>query len=79
MGIIEQYNILQGEKLKLLKFLLTHIKIRFGNNIVTTDNGVPQGSTISPHLFNISLYTLMQELDRLTTVGYNMYADDIVL
>lgn len=78
MRDIEENEILEGAKLKMLKFLLTNLRIRLGDIVLRTTNGVPQGSTISPFLFNISMMGLMKLLDQ-EGVGFKMFADDIVL
>lgn len=41
--------------------------------------GVPQGSILSPMLFNIAMLTLAQALERHTVVRYTIYADDVTL
>ena len=42
-----------------MRFLLTNGKVRLGQKVVVTKNGVAQGSAISPFLFNISMVGLM--------------------
>ncbi len=58
MEIIEKEKILTGDKMNLVRFLLTHNRVIIGEYKCSTSNGVPQGSTISPYLFNISLKSL---------------------
>ncbi len=41
-------------------------------------NGVPQGSTLSPHLFNIAIKSLADILNKLG-VEFRLYADDTVI
>ena len=56
------------------------IKIR--NNYsksYTIDQGVPQGSILSPILFSIYLIPLQTIMKRYPSITYNLYADDIEL
>ncbi|KAM7287414.1 uncharacterized protein ISCGN_031105 [Ixodes scapularis] len=39
--------------------------------------GVPQGSVISPMLFNIVMAALPYELEKINKLGFTMYADDV--
>jgi RNA-directed DNA polymerase len=75
---IEDNRILEGDKLLMLKILMTNLKIRLGEMSMRTTNGVPQGSTISPFLFNISMIGFMKLLQE-NGISFKMFADDIVL
>ena len=49
-----------------------------GVNWIKIDTGLPQGSWLSPILFNIYINNLLKELDN-TGAFYRAYADDIVI
>lgn len=53
LEIIRRKGILDANQIQLLKFLLSNTTTRLGNHESATTNGVPQGSTLAPFLFNI--------------------------
>lgn len=51
-------------------------RIKIGSKLLTINTGVPQGSLISPLLFNIYIHKILLKVNRLDK-GH-AYADDIV-
>lgn len=49
------------------------------DTIRLTGRGTPQGSVLSPTLFNIALARLPQQLDQIPDVAHAIYADDITI
>lgn len=43
------------------------------------NNGTPQGSVLSPLLFNIAMHRLSEELSKIPSLGHVIYADDITV
>ena len=62
--MIRENNILSDQKLNLLKFIIKKIKIKYGNEHTEMKNGVPQGATTSPYLFNIVTKGLIDVIER---------------
>ncbi|XP_077508259.1 putative nicotine oxidoreductase [Amblyomma americanum] len=48
-----------------------------GEKINTPNKGTPQGSVISPVLFNIVMIELARRLGKIEDIGFAIYADDI--
>ena len=69
---------MEPEEIELLKFLLSNNKTRYGRGATGTSNGLPQGSTISPMLFNVYIEELAERLTKAGIAGL-FYADDIVI
>jgi len=67
-------------KTQLIKALYSRTKIRLGNETITPNQGVTQGSVLSPALFNIYSEELFQILEAQENVNFEDllgYADDI--
>ena len=48
-------------------------------NIKLGNRGTPQGSVLSPTLFNIAMIGLPEKLDGLENLHHTIYADDVTL
>ena len=62
----------------MLRFLLSPSRVQFGSQTCSINSGVPQGSTISPYLFNIYADGLRKVVEILN-VRFKFFADDIVI
>lgn len=74
--LIQQKRILSPQKLNLLRFIHSNIRVEYGDISIKSTNGVPQGLTTSPHLFNIFSESLLTQLE-LAGLKVYAYADDI--
>ncbi len=74
-------NALSEPETEYLKALLSNIKIKAGKSIFHPNRGVPQGSIISPALFNIYLEPLLREIEELGISPEDIlaYADDVLI
>ena len=79
LNIIRDNNILNKDQIKILKFILKNIRIKYGNHNANTTNGVPQGGTSSPELFKIAIKGLVDILVANQSITHRLYADDIIL
>lgn len=79
--ILQRNNILNSNELQLLKFFHSKAEIWYDDASCKSKAGVPQGSNISPLLFNIVLNELMIKLkERLRNrVDLYGYADDLLI
>lgn len=55
---------------------LGHIQ---SDNINLGSRGTPQGSVLSPYLFNVALLDLPKKLEEIEDLKFSFYADDITL
>jgi hypothetical protein len=71
-------SVLTNSELDMIKFLFTNSSNRIGKHSITPTNGVPQGGTTSPILFDIFIESLVKKLK---AKGHfvKLFADDIVV
>ncbi|XP_013884305.1 RNA-directed DNA polymerase from mobile element jockey, partial [Austrofundulus limnaeus] len=73
---------LKGKIYRWIKFFLTgsNIKVKIGGEISSkyqVENGTPQGSIISPMLFNIMINDIFSNIDK--SFGVSLFADDGII
>jgi len=74
--------ILGEEKTALVKALYSRMKIRLGKEVLLPNQGVAQGSVISPALFDIYAEGLLQTIEKETSISVEnllAYADDTLV
>jgi hypothetical protein len=76
---IRETNALSEDQINILKWLMSNQRIKLGKHVEICTNGVPQGSTSAPGLWNVYCDSLIRRiravnLDRVTV---RAYADDI--
>lgn len=63
------------------KWLVTKQRVKLGNYMETSSNGVPQGATASPGLWNVYCDPLLRTLSEFlpSQMSVRAYADDICI
>ena len=63
----------------MIKLVFANIKLTLGQNKIKFQTGTPQGSLISPILFDLYINDLLTELtDKLKFINVKAFADDIM-
>jgi len=70
-------RLLTSEEFTLLVTIYTYNKLVFGDEKISPQRGLLQGSIISPHLFNLVIDPLVRKLETIMTTL--VFADDIAL
>ena len=78
--LLREKRILPENTMQLWKFLAQHQRVFIGDCEGVSWSGVPQGSTISPMLFNVYAEPLISEIDNLgIRAEAFIYADDLAV
>jgi hypothetical protein len=74
-------GVLKEWQIKLWKWLVTKQKVRLGKQVAECNNGVPQGSTASPGLWNVYCNPLIDTIANMQPeqITIRAYADDICI
>lgn len=74
-------SILEPSECIFIKAILSRLQVTLGNSSFHPNRGVPQGSSISPALFNIYSEGLLYELEKIGISAEDIcaYADDILI
>ena len=77
---LKKKKILETDEIKMSKFIHQRMEVGLGKSSCQTEVGVPQGSTISPLLFNIFLDSLLKTTHSNKTSSFNQFgfADDLL-
>ena len=81
LKLLKTYDILDQTDLKILEFLLNNSAIEIEEQIFMIGRGVPQGSIISPFLFDIFFESMYQKLkySRNLKERFFSFADDLAI
>ena len=67
------------DTLNIIKLLFSSIRLQLGNQQINFNAGTPQGSLISPILFDLYVNDLLVELGQMVTeINVKAFADDIM-
>lgn len=76
---MDRLQIFSAAETKVLDYIWSNNTLSFGNQIVKgLELGLPQGSSLSPLLFQIEIDTLSFKLD-LIQADHVLYADDLAI
>ena len=59
---VREEKVLDEQQIALWKYLCAHRTVRVGDEIVAASNGVPQGSTASPGMWNVYSNGIIKQL-----------------
>jgi hypothetical protein len=81
LEIIKTKQILLDNEYLVLDFLLSNSLVEINSAIYKANRGVPQGSTLSPFLFDIFINTLVEKFleNGLNFLNILLYADDLAI
>ena len=68
-----------SQKLELWKYIFSRSQTWIEGHIVQEKYGVPQGSLLSPFLFNVYLHPILVEINQIEGVKLYAYADDMII
>jgi len=81
LNLVKEKQILSSTEFQLLEFLLNSNYIIFENTLIKCNRGVPQGSLLSPFLFDLVMDPLVSALSSVLHPSEEilLYADDICI
>lgn len=56
---LREYRVLDDTQIQLWEWLATNLQVQLGDQAVATTNGIPQGSTLAPIMWNVYMMSLM--------------------